>query len=147
MMDLPVSDELAIRNLLSRYVHYVDDGDPEAWAVLFTPDGTWARLNAPPRALGGSGLPQETIRGHAELAQLIRTVQARFGGLSRHQMTDVVVEAGETPDIAHMQSRAIITDWSAGLGKLAMVADYQAQLHRTAEGWRIVAVTCAVVPR
>ena len=33
MMDLPISDELAIRNLLSRYVHYVDDGDPEAWAL------------------------------------------------------------------------------------------------------------------
>ena len=59
---LPVADELAIRSMFARYVHYLDGGDARGWSDLFTDDASWTRLNSPPRELGGSGLAAETIR-------------------------------------------------------------------------------------
>jgi len=145
---LTVEDELAIRSMFARYVHLLDGGDAEGWANLFTEDGRWTRLNSPPRELGGSGLPAETVQGRANLvAMAVGVVRDRFRYRSRHQMTDVVIDAGDAPDHARGMSRAIITDWTAGPGKLAMVGDYRLQFARTPQGWRIKSIDCELVPR
>jgi len=145
---LSIEDELAIRSMFARYVHLLDGGDARGWANLFTEDGSWTRLNSPPRELGGSGLAAETVRGRENLVQMaIDVVQTRFRRLSRHQMTDVVIEAGDHPDHARGMSRAIITDWTEGPGKLAMVGDYTLEFARTLEGWRIQSIQCDLVPR
>lgn len=144
---LSVSDELEIRSMFARYVHLLDGGDAHGWANLFTEDGSWTRVNSPPRELGGSGLAAETVSGRANLEQMaIDVVQTRFRGLCRHQMTDVYVEAGDTPDTARGLSRALITDWLDGPGKLAMVGDYRLEFARTPDGWRIRSIACTLVP-
>jgi len=145
---LPIADELAIRSMFARYVHLLDGGDARGWANLFTEDASWTRLNSPPRELGGSGLAAETITGRENLFQMaIDVAQKRFNLLCRHQMTDVFIEAGDTPDRARGQSRAIITDWNGGTGKLAMVGDYTLAFRRTAQGWRIHSIACDLVPK
>jgi hypothetical protein len=147
---LPIADELDIRNMFARYVHLLDGGDggdARGWADLFTEDATWTRINSPPRELGGSGLPAETVRGRGNLEKMaVGVVRDRFRGLCRHQMTDVYIEAGDTPDHARGLSRALITDWLDGPGKLAMVGDYKLEFARTPEGWRIKSIACKLVP-
>jgi ketosteroid isomerase-like protein len=147
-VQLPVADELAIRSMFARYVHLLDSGDARGWADLFTEDASWTRLNSPPRELGGSGLAAETISGRENLYQMaIDVAQKRFNLLCRHQMTDVFIEAGDTPDTARGQSRAMITDWNGGSGKLAMVGDYTLAFRRTPQGWRIQSIACDLVPK
>jgi ketosteroid isomerase-like protein len=150
MPDVPaltIEDELAIRSMFARYVHLLDGGDAKGWGNLFTEDGSWTRVNSPSRQLGGSGLPAETVRGRENLVQMaFDVVQKRFNGLCRHQMTDVYVEAGAHPDVAHGMSRALITDWNDGPGKLAMVGDYRLEFARTPQGWRIRSIECTLVP-
>ena len=77
----------------------------------------------------------------------IDVAQKRFNLLCRHQMTDVFIEAGDTPDVARGQSRAMITDWNGGSGKLAMVGDYTLAFRRTPQGWRIQSIACDLVPK
>jgi hypothetical protein len=145
---LPVEDELAIRNLLAKYGHLLDEGAPEAWADLFTEDGSWHRLNAPPRELGGSGLPAEIRRGREVLTRMAKEVaDDLFRRRCRHQLTDVYVEAAEQPDRARGLARALITDWRDGPGKIAMVGSYKFEFNRTAQGWKIKAIECALLPR
>jgi uncharacterized protein (TIGR02246 family) len=145
---LPIADELAIRNMFARYGHLLDSGDARGWANLFTQDASWTRLNSPPRDLGGSGLAAETVTGRENLYQMaIDVVQTRFNRLCRHQMTDVFIEAGDTPDQARGRSRAIITDWNGGSGKLAMVGDYALAFRRTPQGWLIHSIACDLVPK
>jgi len=144
---LPIEDELDIRNMFARYGHLLDGGDARGWANLFTEDAKWTRVNSPPRDLGGSGLPAETVQGRGNLEQMaIDVVQKRFRGLCRHQMTDVYIEGGDTPDTARRLSRALITDWTGGPGILAMVGNYKLEFARTADGWRIKSITCTLVP-
>lgn len=133
--------------MYARYGHLLDGGDARGWANLFTEDARWTRVNSPPRDLGGSGLPAETVQGRENLEQMaIDVVQKRFQGLCRHQMTDVYIEAGETPDAARGLSRALITDWLDGPGKLAMVGNYKLEFAKTTDGWRIKSITCTLVP-
>lgn len=145
---LPVADELAIRNLVAKYGHALDEGTAEEWAALFTEDGSWHRLNVPPASLGGSGLPAEVRRGRAVLTQMAReVVDGTFRRRCRHQMTDVWLEAGNTPDTAHGRSRALITDWRDGPGKIAMVGSYAFEFAKLPEGWRIKSISCDLLPK
>ncbi|MES2533865.1 MAG: nuclear transport factor 2 family protein [Pseudomonadota bacterium] len=144
---LPTDDELAIRDLFARYGHLADVGNPD-FVSLFTDDATWSRVNSPPKSMGGSGLPPETIQGHDKLLGMMsETMQKRFRQLMRHQMTDFYVEPGDGPDDAVGHSRALITDWRDGPGKIAMFGTYTTRFARTADGWRIRAVSVEVLPR
>jgi len=144
---LPIHDELAIRDLFARYGHLADVGNP-AFVELFTEDATWTRANSPPQSQGGSGLPPETLRGRDKLRTMMTEVmQKRFKGLVRHQMTDFYVEPGETADDAIGHSRALITDWRDGPGKIAMFGTYTTRFSRTPAGWRIRDVTVEVLPK
>lgn len=143
---LPVEDELAIRSLFARYGHFADAGD-SAFADLFTDDGTWTRANSPPPSLGGSGNPAETLQGRAQLLELMSGIMInKFKGLMRHQMTDFYVEPGDNADHAKGLSRALITDWRDGPGKIAMIGTYQSTFVRTPDGWRIKSVIVNVLP-
>ena len=144
---LPLDDEIAIRSLFARYGHLADSGDP-AFADMFTEDATWTRANSPSSALGGSGLPAETVRGRDALRQLmVEVMQKKFKGLVHHQMTDFYVEPGDGPDQAAGWSRALITDWRDGPGKVAMFATYETRFARTADGWLISSMTLSVLPK
>ena len=143
---LPVEDELEIRSVFARYGHLADAGDPN-FAQLFTEDATWTRVNSPPAALGGSGLPPETIKGHAKLLEMMEEVmKKKFKQRMHHQMTDFYVVPGAGADDAMGHARALITDWRDGPGKIAMFAKYDVRFHRTEVGWRIADVKCRVLP-
>ena len=144
---LPVDDELEIRSLFARYGHLADAGDV-AFGLLFTEDGSWTRLNSGNVGQGGTGLPPETIRGRAAMVQqmMVETVQRKFRGLVRHQMTDFYVEPGQSADEAIGYSRALITDWRDGPGKISMLATYHTRFVRTADGWLIQHIDCALLP-
>ena len=144
---MPVADDLACRNLIARYAYRADAGELEAFADLFTPDGTWTRENSPPVALGGSGLPSETMVGREKLKLMIEnSIINRFNRKFRHQMTDVLIEPGDSPDHATGLSRALITDWRDGPGKIAMCAVYTWGFVRTTDGWRIKSASLRVLP-
>jgi hypothetical protein len=144
---LPVADELALRNLIARYAHFADAGDLDAFANLFVKDGTWTRENSPPVALGGSGLPSETVVGHDSLKSMIEnSIIKRFNRKFRHQMTDVLIEPGNGPDEARGLCRALITDWRDGPGKIAMCGAYTSTFVRTPDGWRFKSVSVNVLP-
>ncbi len=145
---LATDDELEIRSLFARYGHLADAGDP-MFGELFTEDGSWTRLNTGNAGQGGTGLPQETIRGRAAIVQrmMVETVQARFQGLVHHQITDLYLEPGATPDEATGHARALITDWRDGPGRISMFARYGIRFARTADGWRIRSMDCALLPR
>ena len=147
MNTLAVEDELAIRNLVARYPRHADAGELDAFTALFTADGTWTRENSPPAAEGGSGLPAETHRGPEALrAMLQASVVERFNRRFRHQMTDLLIEPGPTPDEAEGACRALITDWRSGAGKLAMCGHYTMRFRRTPDGWRFASVSVYVLP-
>lgn len=143
---LPVDDELEIRSLFARYGHFADAGDPR-FVELFTEDASWTRANSPPAALGGSGLPPETIRGRDRLLALMEDVmKKKFRQRMHHQMTDFYVEPGAGVDEATGHARALITDWREGPGKIAMFGRYDLRFVRTGDGWRISDVTVQVLP-
>jgi len=147
LRNLAVEDELAIRSLFARYGHYADAGDPR-FAELFVEDASWTRENSPPSSLGGSGLPPETLHGREAMQGLmIEVMQKKFKGLMHHQMTDFYVEPGETPDQAMGYSRALITDWRDGPGKIAMFGTYRSEFVRTDAGWRIKSISVNVLPK
>lgn len=142
-----VEDELAMRNLLARYVHFADAGDLDRFVGLFLDEGTWTRENSPPAAQGGSGLPAQTMTGHAEIRQMIQSsIIDRFDRKFRHQMTDVLIEPGNDPDEAIGRCRALITDWRDGPGKIAMCGAYTFRFARTEAGWRFRSVGVSVLP-
>lgn len=138
---------MAIRFMFSKYAHLTDSGDAESWASLFTEDGTWTRVNSPSRALGGSGSPAGTVQGRAALAQMVvDTVHVRFNYRCRHQLTDVHIASGDDRDSAIGLARALITDWTEGTGKVAMVGDYALEFARTDAGWKIRSIACTLLP-
>jgi SnoaL-like domain len=144
---LAPADELQIRNLIARYALHTDEGDAEAFANLYVAEGTWTRENSPPVALGGSGLPKETFRGRPALAQLIvNSTINRFQRKVRHQMTDVLVEPGASPNEAVLNFRALVTNWMDGPGKIAMCVHYRGSSVRTGEGWLFKDISARVLP-
>ncbi len=143
---LPLNDEMAIRSLFARYGHLADDGDP-AFVTLFTEDATWRRVNSASPAHGGSGLAPETLRGHDGLmTMMVEVMQKAFKRRVHHQMTDFYVEPGETEDSAVGYSRALMTDWRDGAGKVAMFGRYTTKFVRTAEGWLIKSIVVSLLP-
>jgi SnoaL-like domain len=144
---LPVADDLALRNLVARYAYFADAGDLDAFANLFVKDGSWTRENTPAAARGGSGLPAETVVGHDKIKTMIdESIIKRFNRKFRHQMTDVLIEPGDGPDDAKGRSRALITDWREGAGKIAMCGAYTWRFVRTPDGWRLKSASVNVLP-
>ena len=144
---LPPADELQVRNLIARYALHTDAGEPEAFAALYTEDGSWTRENSPPVALGGSGLPSQTFTGREALADLIiQSAINRVQRKVRHQMTDVLVEPGDNAEEARITFRALVTNWMDGPGKIAMCVHYRGLAVKRAEGWMLQTISARVLP-
>ena len=137
---------MQIRNLIARYVYAIDGGEKEAFANLFLEDGAWSRENPPPATQYGSGPPQ-TVRGREGLMDLIATATIpRWQLKARHQMMDVLVEAGPDEDSAKVLYRALVTDWRTSPGRVAMCVDFTAACVRTDDGWKFAVVSARVLP-
>jgi hypothetical protein len=140
------ADELQIRNLIARYAYAIDGGEKEAFASLFLEDGAWSRENPPPATQDGSGPPQ-AVRGRTGLVDLIETaIIGRWQLKARHQMTDVLVEAGPDENSAKVLYRALVTDWREGPGRVSTCVNYTAACVRTDDGWKFATVSARVLP-
>ncbi len=133
---LSVEDRLEILSLYARYGRCVDGGDGEGYARLFTERGSFARTNPSPAGSGGSGLPPQAFEGRQALIDLVGDLAKLFQGKMRHQLTDIAIEPGATPDEATGVCYGLITDWRDGPGRISMHCTYRTTLQRTSEGWR-----------
>lgn len=79
-MSVDLADYLAVTDLKHRYCHYIDHGEYEAWADLFTPDGAFHR--------GGT----ETYRGYDELLEFASEVFDGEYEYSAHFVTNPVID-------------------------------------------------------
>ena len=81
-MSLAAEDHLAILNLIARYNHAIDLGDPEMWADCFIEDGEF------------DARPVTHCHGRADLLEFCRLSQR---GQGRHWTSNVLVEGeGDT---------------------------------------------------
>jgi hypothetical protein len=121
---------LKIHELLSRYCHLVDHDQGAAWAALFTPDGRFEVISA------------IRLEGTEQLVTLPGSVQQHGGGKWRHQLTNIVIDAGAGPDEAIVTAYGLVTDWREG-GSLSSFSDYRIVL-RKSDGWRIAALVATM---
>lgn len=148
MLDfVPVEDEQKIRRLYALYCHYFNHGEAEAWVDLFTPDGSFERLNPSAASPGQTINPAGAILGHAALTQMARGRRETFQGLMRHQQTDIVITPGKDADHATGISFILLTDWRDGPGKIRAVGDCHAEFARLADGWRFRSISLSTLPR
>jgi hypothetical protein len=118
-----------ISDLFSRYCHRVDSGDGEGWAALFTDNGVFEV----PGAI--------RLEGEAQLRGMPGIVLQQGGGKWRHQVTNLVAEAGDGPDTARVKAYGVLSDWSNGSGVLTSFSDYRINLRRLQGAWRIESLT------
>ena len=77
-MPLSVEDRPAIQELIARYNHAIDGGDPDGWAATFAPDGTFESRG-------------EVHAGTEQLATFARGFQQRLPG-ARHWNNNLVID-------------------------------------------------------
>ncbi|MAT51313.1 MAG: hypothetical protein CMK32_09050 [Porticoccaceae bacterium] len=123
MTVLSQEDKLAITDVLNRYVHHVDSNEADEWLALFTEDG----------AFDIPGLMR--LEGRDQLRTMVATVAEQGGGKWRHQITNVVVDAGETAGLARVRAYGLVTDWNQG-GQPIAFTDYRIKM-RNQGGWKI----------
>lgn len=104
-----------VDQLLSRYVHAIDNGAWDELAAVFTPDAEFVALRG-------------TVRGIDEIRDYIRAVQ----NLPSHHIVNTVLRPGPGGSV-HAWSRLITVGFDAGAG----TGDYTDLLVPTADGLRI----------
>lgn len=140
-MEPPISDQLAIQSLYSKYAHYIDGGDSDAWAGLFTSDGTFRREKASGTL---KDFPVMEISGTENLRQFAREVYAREKGMARHWTSNLVVEGDH--ERASVHCYAMLIDLRDGAPRIVVTANFRDELVRTSSGWRFHSRTGRVSP-
>ncbi|AMK25756.1 MULTISPECIES: nuclear transport factor 2 family protein [Sphingobium] len=131
-MGLSVKDRLNIYDLFARYCQYVDSGRAAEWVNLFAEDGCFEIVG------------QMTLRGAGQLGGMPAMLAERSGGKWRHQITDIMIDAGPSDDAAHVGASGLVTDWNDG-GRVIMFANYQGALGRGDGRWRIARLTATML--
>lgn len=129
---LDTSARLAIETLLALYCHRVDHGDGASWADLFLADGSFVVEGA------------FRLDGTEQLRTMPATVSELGGGKWRHQITNIVAQAGDAPGTARVIAYGIVSDWRDG-GKLVSFSDYEIGLSEAGGAWRIATLLARMV--
>ena len=125
-MGLSTDDVLAIQALVATYNFAVDEGDADAFANTFTPDGVFT--------VGD----QAEMRGHDALRAF---VEGRVGvAARRHVVSNFLVDGdGDEASLrAYLQVVARVDDGSL---RVATQGTYDDRLVRTPDGWRFTVRT------
>ena len=134
---LPPADELQIRNLIARYAFCADSGDGAGYADLFVEDGSFTHKTAPPDAPCGIDQTGETVHGRAALTEMVAGLHQRFHYKIRHQMTDILVQPGESEDRAKVNFRALASDWTKEGDTQFIFVYYDGECARVDGLWKI----------
>ena len=122
-----MSDELEIRNLLSKIAQSSDDGELEEYIEYFTEDARW----------GGSGFPERS--GRADIMAGARERRANGvagpGANSRHVLSTTVVEVDG--DTARSRSVFLFYSNTQAVPALDLMGIWEDELRRTPAGWRL----------
>lgn len=105
--EVAVETDLAIRRLLARYCHLVDDRDFDALVLLFSED---ARFNV----LGTD------LQGRAAIREWLDTVPDPMF----HHVTNVVVSNGSQPGVTHALSDCLVGGRTDGKWAVWMLGRY-----------------------
>jgi uncharacterized protein (TIGR02246 family) len=113
-------DRGAIMNLLARYNHTFDRGDPQAWADCFVPDGVFRSASAEARGRDA----------------LVAFAEARRGGTTRHWTDNHLIEV--RGDTATMACYLMLVRSGKGdeRPQVTFQGNYTDELVRTPDGWR-----------
>jgi len=122
-------DHIEIHELYALYGHRMDAGDAEGWARLFTPDGSWDRVEEP----GGEAV--FSVAGFDDLVAFAKEDYAgRGAGKGRHWMGNVVLE-GEAPR-ARGRTYGFLLQLIDGEVRFVAHGNFEDELVKTGEGWR-----------
>jgi ketosteroid isomerase-like protein len=125
-----LSIERECERLVTAYCHYVDHGQAEQVADLFTEDGVWKS-------------PEVTMEGREQVRKGFGQRQANAGRMSRHVCNNLLLDV---IDEDHAEGTVYLTlyrhDGPEGrrlspLEQAEMVGEYRDKFVRTADGWRI----------
>ncbi|HEY4409400.1 MAG TPA: nuclear transport factor 2 family protein [Acidimicrobiia bacterium] len=128
---LDVADRLDILDLYARYSVLFDTGQAEAWADLFTPDGTFLIVGGP------------SLYGRGELAPFAERRYQDTPGI-RHIVSNVIVEpaADGARGSAYVVVLGGVDDGTET--QILTLGGYDDRLARTEAGWRFESRTyCA----
>jgi hypothetical protein len=116
-----LEDRAKVEDLLARYCFFVDEGESDAWADLWTEDGIFA--GATPKPVAG----REALKGVP--------IWSQSGGC-RHSLVNLIMDYGETNDEMIVRGYNLVTNWldDAKLGVLSVVRYH---LVRRGDIWKI----------
>jgi uncharacterized protein (TIGR02246 family) len=124
-MRIDATDQHEIERLYRHYVRCIDDGDTDAFAHCFTPDGVLRRLDG------------EEVRGVTDLTQFV--VDFRQRALDqrvqfRHLVTNILVE--DTDPVSSSCYATLIAVDADGSPTLQLSVIYSDLLVKGENGWR-----------
>jgi hypothetical protein len=123
LMGLTSDDRNAIQDLLARYCWHFDEGQGDAWADLWTPDGAF------------TGIP-DPAHGREALRRLPAGFHEMFAGRMRHQIVNIAADAGPAANQAEVRAYSLLSDWRES-GKLFAFAKLAMRLKRESGNWKI----------
>jgi uncharacterized protein (TIGR02246 family) len=121
-VSLTMDEKFAIMELITRYNHAVDGGDPDGVADCFVEDG---------RFEGRSGL----FIGRTEIRRLGMTVTSAL--LPRHIVSNILIELSRTErDVAHVKSHLFFYEVTPNGFHFKTSGIYTDVVVRRDEGWK-----------
>src|SRR3546814_12905175 len=129
---LRVEDRQDIFDLVAQYCHRVDHADGEGVAALFTSDG----------AFDIKGITR--LEGTEQLRGMPAVVSEQGNGTWRHQVTNIIAEAGDAPDTATMMAYGLVTGWVSGGVPITFTA-YSGRLRRVDGALRLATMIATSV--
>lgn len=123
---LSTADYVEIQQLYARYNHYIDGGESEKYANLFTPDGS---LETPASMFG-------TVQGHAALARLVGGLGKPAAIQPNHLTYNVMVDPSAEGAVGAAYFMMVTAGEEGEPPTLGLRAVYHDVLVKTAEGWR-----------
>jgi uncharacterized protein (TIGR02246 family) len=117
-----MNDYESIRNLLARYCHFLDGGDFDAWAELFSENGVW-------HTAGGPRFGRRAIR------EAVQLYPAAFRIERRHLTLNSVIEVDR--DQAHADSYVLVMRRAKGGAITERSGRYKDRLEKIDGKWLI----------
>lgn len=124
-----VEDTLAILQLEGAYPPAWDSGDADAWAGLFTDDGTFELAEV-------GGVPGSTIRGRDALRRFCVEFTAHTSGIHLLNTPSIVSDGDEATARIHFEFRSGAAG-DAETRHAHVAGHYTVRYRRTPDGWRI----------